>query len=173
MQTEQMDARPRARRSAMRQALALAAFAGATAVAAGLGALATQRSVRSPWYARLRKASFQPPKEAFGPVWTGLYALMAGSAWRVWRQPESTARSRALALWGTQLSLNAGWSALFFGARTPKASLAELGGLMVTVAAYANEARKVDRPAAWMVAPYLGWTAFAGALNEEIVRKNP
>jgi tryptophan-rich sensory protein len=35
-----------------------------------------------------------------------------------------------------------------------------------------EEDTKVDHAAAWMVAPYLAWTGFAGALNEEITRKN-
>ena len=157
--------------SKTKSAAMLAAFAGVTALAAAAGAVATQKSVRSPWYLTLRKAKFQPPKEAFGPVWTGLYALMAGSAWRIWRKPPSPERTRALSLWSTQLALNAGWSWLFFGARKPRASMAELVALFASIAAYANEARKVDKAAAWMVAPYLGWTAFAGALNEEIVRK--
>lgn len=153
-------------------ALMLGGFAGMTALAAYAGTVATQKSVRSPWYRLLRKAAFQPPNKAFAPVWTGLYALMAGSAWLVWRKPASRARTRALAIWGTQLGLNSAWSWLFFGARKPKLSLAEIAALFASLTAYANEARKVDPKAAWMVAPYLGWTAFASALNEEIVRKN-
>jgi benzodiazapine receptor len=30
----------------------------------------------------------------------------------------------------------------------------------------------VDKPAAALVLPYLGWLGFAGALNEEIIRRN-
>ena len=148
------------------------ALSAATAGAAVLGSLATRKSVRSAWYRFLRKPSFQPPRKAFGPVWTALYALMAASAYRVWRAPSSPARTRALALWGTQLALNAGWSWIFFGARKPAASLVELTAMFGTIAAYANEARKVDPLAAWLIAPYLGWTGFAGLLNEEIVRLN-
>ncbi|HEX6095671.1 MAG TPA: tryptophan-rich sensory protein [Thermoanaerobaculia bacterium] len=40
------------------------------------------------------------------------------------------------------------------------------------MALYTNAARKVDKPAAWMMAPYLLWASFAGALNAEIVRRN-
>lgn len=153
-------------------ALALAGFGLATAATAALGAAATQRSVNSPWYALLRKPPFQPPRQAFGPVWTALYALMAASAWRVWRAPSSPERTRALALWGGQLVLNGVWSWLFFGARKPAAALVEIGALGAAIAAYAREARKVDPLAAWMVAPYLAWTGFASSLNEEIVRRN-
>jgi tryptophan-rich sensory protein len=154
--------------------LPLLGFGALTAGAGLLGALATRRSVNSVWYrVRLRKPPYQPPREAFGPVWTGLYALIAGSGARVYRAPASPERTRALVLWGTQLALNAGWSAIFFGARKPKLALAELGVLLAAIAGYAHQARRVDRAAAWMIAPYFAWTAFAGVLNAGIVRRNP
>jgi benzodiazapine receptor len=154
------------------RALALAGFLGATVAAAALGGVATRRRLRSRWYERLQKPSWQPPARAFAPVWTTLYALIAVSGWRVWCAPASPARTRALALWGGQLGLNAAWSWLFFGAESPKAALADVGLLVPAVALYAREARRVSPAAAWLVAPYLGWTAFAAALNASIVRRN-
>jgi len=53
----------------------------------------------------------------------------------------------------------------FFGARRPRAALAEVLALLVSIGAYASVARKVDRPAAALVVPYLGWTTFAALLN--------
>lgn len=157
-----------------RSVLSLLGFGALTAAAGFIGARATQRSVDSDWYRlALKKPPFQPPKQAFAPVWTGLYALIAGSGARVYNAPPSPERTRALALWGTQLALNAGWSAIFFGARKPKWALAEIGVLLATIGAYMHQAHKVDRAAAMMVAPYMGWTAFAALLNEEIVRRNP
>ena len=38
--------------------------------------------------------------------------------------------------------------------------------------AYAWRARKVDPPAANLVAPYVGWIGFANVLTEELWRKN-
>jgi tryptophan-rich sensory protein len=155
------------------RALPAVAFGGITALTAAAGALATRSSVDSVWYRRLRKSKLQPPKGAFGPVWTALYALIAASGYRVWRARPSPERTRALALWGAQLVLNGGWSAIFFGARRPRLALAELGVLLSSIALYMGEARKVDRTAAWLVAPYAGWSGFASLLNAEIVRKNP
>lgn len=152
--------------------LAFAAFAGATAGASALGAASTRRSLRSGWYRSLDKPPFQPPSAAFPPVWTALYALMATSGYRVWRS-ESPARARALALWGAQLALNASWSPVFFGARRPRAALGIISALLPAIGAYAWTARRADRPAAVMMLPYLGWTAFALALNAAIVRRNP
>ncbi|MGZ3428454.1 MAG: tryptophan-rich sensory protein [Polyangia bacterium] len=44
--------------------------------------------------------------------------------------------------------------------------------LLAGIGAYAATARKLDRPAAWMMAPYAAWSGFATLLNEEIVRLN-
>ncbi len=147
-------------------------FAGATAVAAGLGAAASRRG-RGGWYRALSKPAGQPPPQVFGPVWTTLYGLMSVSAYRVFRAPPSARRSRALGLWWGQLALNGAWSPLFFGARRARMALADLVLLTGAVADYARRAAQVDRPAAWLMVPYLGWLGYAGWLNLGIVRKNP
>ncbi|MBS2029256.1 MAG: tryptophan-rich sensory protein [Deltaproteobacteria bacterium] len=151
--------------------LAAAGFAGAVAGASALGARSSPG--RGRWYRRLRKPPFQPPSWVFAPVWTALYALIALSGHRVWRRRDRPGRNRALALWAVQLGLNATWSPLFFRARRPGLALADLGLLWLSVVGYTAAAREVDRPAAWAVVPYLGWTSFAFLLNEEIVRRNP
>lgn len=155
----------------LRKAAALGAFAGMTAGAALLGASAI-RGATDDWYDGLRKPRLTPPKAVFGPVWSGLYALIAVSGYRVWKAPRSRRRRAALGLWGAQLVLNAAWTPLFFGLRRPLAALVDLVALTGTASAYAAVARKVDRPAAIMMLPYLGWLGLAGVLNEEIWRLN-
>lgn len=150
----------------------LIGFGALTAAAALLGARATNQSVNSRWYARLDKPSWQPPREAFGPVWTTLYALMAGSAARVYEARPSRERSRALKLWGAQLALNAAWSVIFFGARKPKLAAADIGVLLAAIALYMRETRRVDGRATTMMAPYMAWTAFAAVLNGTIAKNN-
>jgi tryptophan-rich sensory protein len=125
------------------------------------------------WYRELEKPVFTPPDRVFPVVWTALYAAMAASAWRIARRPPSPARRRALGLWATQLALNAAWTPLFFGARRPRAALGDLTALLGALGAYTATAARVDRPAAWLMAPYLGWSLFAFALNAEIARRNP
>ena len=56
----------------------------ATAGAAWYGAHYSRKGNRDSWYGDLRKPSFTPPDEVFPIVWTGLYALIAWSGWRVW-----------------------------------------------------------------------------------------
>lgn len=160
------DNRPRARGG-----LALASFAGLTAGAAAIGRVAN-RGGPGLWFRTLRKPPFQPPNWIFGPVWTALYGLIATSGYRVWKAAPSTMRNRALALWGAQLALNGAWSPLFFGARRKRAAFVDLLALLGVVAAYAQTTRKIDKPAAALVLPYLGWLGFAALLNEEIIRRN-
>lgn len=155
--------------SLSRSLAAAAVFAGATFAAGAIGGSAS--SVRSPWYRALEKPRWQPPPAAFAPVWTALYALTAVSGWRTWRS-RAPGRRRALALWAAQLAVNAAWSPLFFGLRRPRAALVDAALLVPAVAAYADAARRTDRLAAALVLPYLGWTAFALALNADIVRRN-
>lgn len=146
-----------------------ALFAGATFAAGALGARSS--SARSPWYRTLEKPRWQPPPAVFGPVWTALYALTAASGWRSWRSA-APGRGRALALWGAQLALNAAWSPIFFGLRRPRAALVDAALLVPAIGAYALAARRRDALAGALVLPYLGWSAFALALNSEIVRRN-
>ena len=157
--------------------LPLAGFFAATVAAALAGMVSgasPRRGRRSMmWYSGLRKARGNPPPAVFPVAWTALYAMNAVSGWRVWKQPDSPRRAAALALWTTQLGLNAAWTPLFFGARRPRAAMTDLVGLWGALAAYTAVARRVDAPAAWLTAPYLAWVSYAGYLNAEILRRNP
>lgn len=142
----------------------------------GLTALAGGRSTRgglSRWYEKLNKPPFQPPAWLFAPVWTVLYGLIATSGWRIYRRPSSPRRRRALGLWAAQLGLNGLWSWLFFGKQRPRTALADCALLLGTAVAYLPAAHGVDKTAARLFVPYVGWLSFATLLNEEIVRRNP
>jgi benzodiazapine receptor len=141
---------------------------------AALGALAMRGrgSPRSRWYRALTKPPGQPPDRLFAPVWTVLYATIAYSGWRVWKAPDSPERSRALALWASQLALNGAWTPLFFTARRPVAALADIVALDAVAGEYLHAAEKVDRKAALAVVPYLSWLGYATYLNGGIVAEN-
>jgi benzodiazapine receptor len=121
-------------------------------------------------YEALEQPSFKPPRAAFSIIWPPLFLALTLSGLRIWNAPRSPARTQALTLWGAVQALNALWMALgpsrLGGQLT--AAVASLGAS----AAYAMRARKVDAPAAGMVAPYLGWISFANMLTEELWRKN-
>ncbi len=147
------------------------AFPAMTGAAAVLGGAATQKGLGRD-YRRLEKPPLHPPDWVFGPVWTALYSMMTWSALRVWRRRGAKGRRTALALWGAQLAANAAWTPLFFARRLRGWALVDLAALLGLIGAYVAAAGKVDRTAARLMLPYLGWTAFAGYLNAEVFRRN-
>jgi tryptophan-rich sensory protein len=150
------------------------AFTGLAAGAAALiGNLSAEPRDMRRYYRRLDKPSFAPPAKVFGPVWGVLYPAIALSGARVLAAPASPARSAAIALWLSQMALNAAWTPLFFGRKDARAALADIAGVLALTAAYTVAASRVDRPAAALALPYVGWVTFAGALNRGIVERNP
>lgn len=161
-------------RSTRSRVIAILVFSAAVAATAFFGSQFNPgRGETAEWYRLLQKPSFNPPAWIFPIVWTALYVLMVVSAYRVWRAPAGPARKRALILWWTQLAFNAAWSPIFFGARRPELALADILLLLPAAFAYVIVARRVDRPAAAVMVPYLGWISFATVLNAAIVRLNP
>jgi tryptophan-rich sensory protein len=124
------------------------------------------------FYQSLARPTWNPPSWVFGPVWTVLYLMMALAAWLLYRAPHGRTRTLALAAWTVQLAANVAWSALFFGLRRPALALVDIVVLFALVAVTAALAWRVRRGAGILLLPYLGWIAFATALNFEIVRLN-
>jgi len=151
-------------------ASALKLIACFAAVAAAIGGYATSLGLDA-WYRALAKPSWNPPDWVFGPVWTLLYVLMALAAWLVWLRGWKAARY-ALALFVVQLILNAAWSWLFFGLRQPGWAFVEIVVLLAAIIATTVAFARVKPIAAWLLAPYLAWVAFAGFLNFAIWRLN-
>ena len=133
------------------------------------GSLLTMPAIRSGWYTALEKPFFNPPAWLFGPVWTVLYFIMAISAWMVWRQESENPLVRpALYLFFVQLLFNVIWSALFFSIRRPGWALVEIALLWLLILATILIFCKVNKWAAWLLAPYLGWVLYAVILNSAI-----
>lgn len=125
------------------------------------------------WYSELAKPSWTPPSSVFPVVWTTLYIMMAVALWRLWEKvAPSPARNRAITLFLIQLALNAAWSPLFFGAHAVRAALIEIVVLAIAIALTIMASARVDRIAAWLLAPYLAWVAYATTLNAGIVWMN-
>jgi benzodiazapine receptor len=141
-------------------ALSFAACFGISA----LGGAMTAGPVKS-WYPLLAKPALTPPDLAFPIVWTALYALMAISAWRVWRASGLRQARNALLLFALLLVLNLGWSWLFFGQQMIGWALVEIGLLWLAIAACIVTFARHDRIAAWLLLPYLLWVSFAAYLT--------
>jgi tryptophan-rich sensory protein len=102
-----------------------------------------------------------------------LYIMMGVSAFMVWRKDLDNKPVRiALVCFVTQLFLNAIWTPLFFGLRSPLLGLIDivllLNAIIVTVFAFS----KISRPAALLLVPYLAWVSFATILNASIYLLN-
>ncbi len=146
------------------QAAALIALVVVCQAAGGLGATLTS----SDWYRELPRPSFAPPGWVFGPVWITLYTMMAVAAWLVWRTPANNVRRAALVWFAIQLALNAAWTPVFFGLRSPAGGLAVIVALLAAIVGTIVAFRRISPPAAWLLAPYLAWVAFATVLNASI-----
>lgn len=151
----------------------LAIALAATFAAAAIGSSVTFTALGS-WYSGLDKPSFNPPNSVFGPVWTVLYILMAVAAWRAWKKGRDAGlpTGTAVALFGVQLVLNAGWSIAFFGLQAPGPAFVVIVALWLAIAATILAFRRLDGWAAAMMVPYLAWVSFAGALNFSIWQLN-
>lgn len=121
------------------------------------------------WYAGLAKPAFNPPGWVFGPTWTILYVLVAMAGWRIWRRDRGGA---AMKLWWAQLALNFLWTPVFFGMHQIGLALLVVLLLLATIVAFIAVARRTDRAAAWLFAPYAAWVAFATLLNASILTLN-
>jgi benzodiazapine receptor len=121
------------------------------------------------WYSALLKPSFNPPAWVFGPAWTVLYLLMGIAFYLVWEKYERGQKSRpAFFCFFVQIVLNALWSILFFGLRSPFAAFIEILLLWIFILLNIVFFSRVSRLAAWLLAPYLGWVSFAAFLNFQL-----
>lgn len=141
----------------------------AAAWALGTAALGAALTPLTPWYRGLERPWFQPPDWAFGPAWTLIFALSAAGFVRAWR---AGAGRRLVVLFAVNGLLNGGWSLLFFKLQRPDWAMIEIVPLWLSILAMLLEARRHDRRAAQLIAPYLAWVTFAGCLNWAIFRLN-
>lgn len=170
-QAEKAAAPDHARRPASRQAVGFVGWLLATFAAAAVGALASAEA--GAFYRELARPSWAPPGWLFGPVWTALYALMALSAWWVWRVRGFRGARTALALFIVQLAANALWSWLFFVWRQGALAFAEVLVLWCLVAATMILFWRKSALAGALLIPYLAWVTFAAALTFSVWRLNP
>ena len=136
----------------------------------GLSSIFTARSIRD-WYPRLRKPLGTAPNWVFGPAWTTLYALMAISAWMVWREYRSGARAPLL-IFFAQLLLNLTWSSIFFGSRLPGIAFVGIVILWLAIGFNIFVFYLLLPIAAYLLLPYWLWVTYSAYLNFGIWRLN-
>ncbi len=112
----------------------------------------------------LRQPPLAPPSWLFPVVWTVLYTLMAVAAYRVF-VTEDADRGPALRTYLVQVVINALWPLFFFRLEWRLFGFFWLILLIAAVALTMARFRPIDRPAFWLLAPYLAWISFAAYLN--------
>lgn len=122
------------------------------------------------WYASLRKPSWTPPNWAFPVVWTILYVAIAWSAWIMVR---AEGYGLFMAIWVTQLAVNACWSWMFFGKKRMDWAFINVCVLWLSIGALIVLAWPVSTFAALLLVPYLIWVTIAAALNRTVWTMNP
>ncbi|MGM0590749.1 MAG: TspO/MBR family protein [Halobacteriota archaeon] len=112
---------------------------------------------------------FYPPEILFPIVWTLLFTLMGLALFLVWRAGRHRREVKvAFATFGVQFALNLGWTPIFFGLQRPDIGLVVVVALWVAIVGTIAAFRRVDRLAAGLLLPYLGWVTFATVLNYAI-----
>lgn len=121
------------------------------------------------WYENLAKPWWRPPRYLFAPAWTFLYILIAISGWLIWQKAGFSA---PLEVYFASLVFNAAWSAFFFGLRRPDLAFIDVVLLWISIGATMAVFYPVEKLAAYLLLPYLGWVGFASALNFSIWQLN-
>ena len=134
-----------------------------------IGSLFTIKNIPT-WYAALNKPSFNPPNYLFGPVWTALYIMMGISLFLIWESGKET--KKAQVLFYVQLVLNAAWTMIFFGLRSPFWGFVEIIALWIMIIVCIVESGKISKAAAYLLVPYLLWVSFASVLTFSVWRMN-
>jgi translocator protein len=156
------------------RAKTLVTTVGAVFATATLGGVAS-RPAESVWYARLKKPSFQPPRQAFPIVWPILYAGIAAvsaSTLDHYRDQDREQARTYAALLAANLVLNAGWTWLFFTRRQLGASALAAAALTASSADLTRRAIAARGRYGAALGLYPAWCAFATLLSTRIWQLN-
>lgn len=146
--------------------------AAAVAATSLAGGAASGREVNSQWYVRLRKPSYQPPRQAFPIVWPLLYgdiALVAADTIdRLADDSHDDAARRFCAALALNLGLNTAWSWVFFNRHRLGLAALTAGVLTASSVDLTRRAVAVRQRRAAPLAAYPAWCAFATVLSTHI-----
>ena len=112
-----------------------------------------------------RRPAWAPPRKWFPPIWRVNYCLIGVAA------AKRAAFGGIPQIAWVHYALNMCWAPLFFHYRKLKAAVVLNMALVMTLVA--SLPSFAEAGAALLLAPYLGWLAFATALSLQIARLNP
>ena len=146
----------------------------ALAIPLGVGVLAALLSRGNmDLFDTVRKPPLSPPAWLFPVAWTVLYLLMGLASYRVYTARAATAqKNRALLFYAAQLAFNFFWPLLFFNLGAFTFAFFWLAALLALILVTAVKFYTLDRPAGYLLIPYVIWVLFAGYLNLGIALLN-
>lgn len=156
----------------MNQALKLIIALATPLLVGGIAGYLTSSEIKS-WYLLLNKPSWNPPNNLFAPIWTTLYLLMGYAFYRIWVIKEnSEMKYWGMGLFVVQLALNFLWSFIFFKQHNIGWAFVEIIVMWLAILCTIIAFSKIDKPAAWLLVPYISWVSFAAILNYTILQLN-
>lgn len=111
----------------------------------------------------LNKPPLSPPGFLFPVVWTILYILMGIASYLVLISEKTV--YNALTIYGIQLFFNFFWSIIFFNLNLYLFAFIWLFVLWLLILKTAMLFYQTEKPAGYLMIPYLLWVTFAGYLN--------
>ena len=136
-----------------------------------IGSLFTSSSIPT-WYAMLNKPAFNPPNWIFAPVWIFLYILMGISFYLIWIKSDVPNFGFLLSAFLLQLVLNAFWTIIFFGLKSPLYAFIEIIILWIMILICIISFYPVSKAASILLIPYILWVSLASILNFSLWRLN-
>ena len=130
----------------------------------GIAALLTGGGMEA--FETLSKPPLSPRGWLFPVAWTILYLLMGAASYLTLesRGPQQII-SRGITLYAVQLAFNFLWPIAFFNLEWYLFAFIWLIALWILILFTALQFRRVSKPAASLLIPYIVWVAFAGYLN--------
>jgi tryptophan-rich sensory protein len=125
------------------------------------------------WYFNLKQPSWKPPDEAFGLIWSTIFAFCAAAAWLSWNSVRNhEKRMLLLILFLINGVLNVLWSVLYFQMHRPDWSFLECFALLVSILSLIWVQWRASKTASLLIVPYLIWVSTATVLNWQTVVLN-
>lgn len=114
-------------------------------------------------FSTLNKPALSPPGWLFPIVWTILYILMGIASYLVLLSKKTS--TNALTLYSIQLIFNFFWSIIFFNLSLYLFAFVWLVALWILILKTTILFYQIEKPAGYLMIPYLLWVTFAGYLN--------
>lgn len=124
------------------------------------------------FYKTLEQPPFAPPGFVFPIVWSILFLLIGISFYLLKKQSKGYDISNAEFWYYLQLIINFFWSIFFFRNQALTFSFLWLVFLLITVIVTFIKFKRIYKPSAYLLIPYIVWIIFAGYLNLSIAILN-